>query len=63
MIYYPVPLHLQDVYKDLGYRKGDLPYAEAACDNVISLPISPEMTTEEQDYIIAEIKRYMGAKQ
>ena len=63
MIYYPVPLHLQDVYKDLGYRKGDLPYAEAACDNVISIPISPEMTTEEQDYIIAEIKRYMGAKQ
>ncbi len=62
MIYYPVPLHLQDVYADLEYKKGDFPNAEAACDSVLSIPISPEMTNEEQDYVIAEIKKCMGAK-
>lgn len=62
MIYYPVPLHMQEVYEDLGYKKGDFPNAEAACGNVVSIPISPEMTIEEQDYVIAEIKKCMGAK-
>ena len=62
IIYYPVPLHLQEVYKNLGYKEGDFPNAESACKNVVSIPISPEMTIEEQDYVIAEIKKFVGAR-
>ncbi len=62
IVYYPVPLHLQEVYKDLGHKKGDFPNAESACRKVVSLPISPEMTTEEQDYVIAEVKKCVGAR-
>ena len=46
-IHYPVPLHLQPCYRDLGYKKGDFPVAETACEHIISLPMYPELTNEQ----------------
>jgi dTDP-4-amino-4,6-dideoxygalactose transaminase len=51
-VYYPRPLHLQECYNDLGYKKGDLPVAEKACDEVLALPIDPNLTKKEMNYII-----------
>jgi dTDP-4-amino-4,6-dideoxygalactose transaminase len=51
-VYYPVPLHLQIVYQGLGYAKGDLPVSEYLSERTLALPVYPELTEEEQDYII-----------
>lgn len=56
MIYYPIPLHLQKVYEPLGYKKGDLPQAEALCDVVFSLPMHGYITEEEIEYICRTMK-------
>lgn len=55
-IYYPRPLHLQPVYKNLGYQLGQLPVAEQACDEVLSLPMFPELSTEQQERVIYSLK-------
>jgi dTDP-4-amino-4,6-dideoxygalactose transaminase len=57
-IYYPLALHLQPCFAYLGYRPGRLPAAEAAMDSVISLPIYPEMTEEQQDTVIEAVQSY-----
>jgi len=54
-IYYPVPLHLQEVYRSLGYSKGDMPVAEQACQEAVAIPLYPELTEEQQDYIVAAL--------
>ncbi|MFZ2969882.1 MAG: DegT/DnrJ/EryC1/StrS family aminotransferase [Minisyncoccia bacterium] len=58
MVYYPISLHLQPVMKYLGYKEGDLPESEKASKEVMSLPIYPELSTEEQDIIVGKIKEF-----
>jgi dTDP-4-amino-4,6-dideoxygalactose transaminase len=48
-IHYPIPVHLQEAFRDLGHRGGDFPVAESAADSVLSLPLFPEMTAEQVD--------------
>lgn len=55
-VYYPYPLHLQEVYKGLGYKEGDLPVAEKACKEVLALPIDPELDEEQIKYVVKKIK-------
>ena len=54
-VYYPLPLHLQRCFANLGYKKGDFPVAEALADDVIALPMFPELLPEEQERIVSEI--------
>jgi dTDP-4-amino-4,6-dideoxygalactose transaminase len=56
MLYYPRPLHLQPVYESLGYQPGQLPISEQACHEVISLPMFPELTQQQQDQVIYALK-------
>lgn len=56
-IYYPVPLHLQKVYIDLGYKVGDLPNAEYLSTRTLAIPVDPEMTEEERRYIVEVLKK------
>ena len=57
-IYYPIPLHLQKCFEYLGHKKGDFPVAERICDNIIALPIYPEITVEEVEFVCETIKKF-----
>lgn len=61
-VYYPLPLHLQKAYKDLGYREGDMPYAEAACKKVLALPMYPELEPEQIEYVAEAIKDFVSER-
>ena len=60
MIYYPVPLHLQKAYSNLGYGKGDLPVAEKLSEQVLSLPIHTELKEEQQALICEQITAFFN---
>lgn len=56
MVYYPIPLHLQPVYQNLGYQIGQLPVTEQACREVLSLPIYPELSPAQQEDVVYSLK-------
>lgn len=60
-IYYPLPLHLQDCFTDLGYGKGSFPQAEATANEVLALPLYPELRAEQQQRIVNEIAAFYAA--
>ena len=57
-VFYPKPLHLQDCFSRLGYKKGDLPVAERLCGEVLSLPIYPELKQEQVEYAANTVLRF-----
>jgi dTDP-4-amino-4,6-dideoxygalactose transaminase len=62
MIYYPIPLHLQKAYTNLGYKQGDFPVVEDMCTRVLSLPMHTEMEEDQIDYIIHQITTFFSQK-
>jgi len=56
IIYYPIPIHRQPAYAELGYGPGSLPITERLCSEVLSLPIFPELSAEQQQQVIAVLK-------
>ena len=60
MVYYPGALHLQPCFSNLKYRKGDFPHAEKACQEVLALPVYPEMPTGAQERVVREICDFFG---
>jgi dTDP-4-amino-4,6-dideoxygalactose transaminase len=61
IIYYPLPLHLQKVYAEIGWRPGDFPAAEEIARKILPLPMYPELTDEQVDYVIAIMREFCGA--
>lgn len=61
--HYPIPLHLQPAYKDLGYKPGDFPSAELAARTVVSLPLYPELPAEAQERAAGVARKVLGAPQ
>ncbi|MFZ3122422.1 MAG: DegT/DnrJ/EryC1/StrS family aminotransferase [Thermodesulfovibrionales bacterium] len=58
LIHYPIPVHLQEAYADMGYREGDFPVAEHLCKRILSLPIYPQLKKEEVDFVIGKIREF-----
>lgn len=60
LMHYPVPVHLQKAYEELGYRTGDLPVTEETAGKILSLPMHPGVTQEEVRHVSDEIRRYLA---
>lgn len=60
-VHYPIPIHLQTVAAPLGLRRGSFPNAEAQADRILSLPVYPELSADDLDYVAAAIRAFYGA--
>ncbi|QUW00851.1 DegT/DnrJ/EryC1/StrS family aminotransferase [Chloracidobacterium sp. MS 40/45] len=60
VIHYPVPMHMQAAYADLGYGRGAFPITERLSDEILSLPMYAELTAEQQDYVIKAVKEFFA---
>lgn len=61
-IYYPLPLHLQECFASLGYKKGDLPVAEETAQKVLSIPIYPELADAQKQYVCDAIREFYAGR-
>lgn len=59
-LHYPIPLHMQECFKNLGYKKGDFPNSEKIAEAGLSLPMFPELTDEQINYVIEKIKEFFS---
>jgi dTDP-4-amino-4,6-dideoxygalactose transaminase len=59
-IYYPVPLHLQECFRSLGYKQGDMPESERAARECLSLPVYPELTADQQEYVASTVLEFVN---
>lgn len=62
-IHYPIPIHLQEAYRNLGYRKGDFPVTEANADHILSLPMYPKLTSELIERVSASCRDFCRVDQ
>jgi dTDP-4-amino-4,6-dideoxygalactose transaminase len=60
-IHYPIPVHLQPAYADLGYKEGDFPNTEAASNEVLSLPMFAELTSAQQDKVSKAVREVLAS--
>lgn len=59
-VYYPVPLHLQECFRYLGWKKGSLPESELAAEHTLALPVYPELPGDKQDYVIEKVRDFLS---
>jgi dTDP-4-amino-4,6-dideoxygalactose transaminase len=55
-LHYPSPLHLQEAYQSLGYKQGDFPVCERLAGRILSLPMFPDISREQVEYVVSAIK-------
>lgn len=62
-IHYPIPIHLQPAYRDLGYKRGDFPVTEKYADEILSLPMYAELTPDEIEFVAEAVHRFAGREE